>query len=88
MINITFGLVTKYGKQARKEDSRIRIQNKEELLHALKAKEMFAKISKQGAEAPEAGEYIRTYLGENQDYMLDYFMNIKDIVNVEELRFY
>ena len=74
--------------KARKEDSRIRIQNKEELLHALKDKEIFAKILEQGAEAPEVGEYIRTYLGENQVYILDYFMKIKDIVNLEELRFY
>ena len=49
---------------------------------------MFAKILKQGAEAPEVGEYIRTYLAENPDYILDYFMNIKDTVNMEELRFY
>ena len=74
--------------KARKEDSRIRIQNKEELLHALKDKETFAKILKQGAEAPEAGEDIRTYLAENQDYILDYFMKMKDNVNLEELRFY
>ena len=74
--------------KARKEDSRIRIQNKEELLHALRDKETFAKILEQGAEAPEVGEYIRTYLAENQDYILDYFMKIKDKVNMEELRFY
>jgi hypothetical protein len=58
------------------------------LLYALKDKETFAKILKQGAEAPEIGGYIRTYLGENQDYILDYFMRIKDRVNMEELRFY
>ena len=84
--------------KARKEDSRFRIRDKEELLYALKDKEellyalkdkeTFAKILKQGAEAPEIGGYIRTYLGENQDYILDYFMRIKDRVNMEELRFY
>jgi hypothetical protein len=74
--------------KARKEDSRIRIQNKEELLHALKDKETFAKILKQGVEAPEVGEYIRNYLAENHDYILDYFTKMKDNVNPEELRFY
>ena len=39
--------------KARKEDSRFRIRNKEELLYALKDKETFAKILKQGA--PEIG---------------------------------
>jgi hypothetical protein len=74
--------------KARKEDSKIMIQNKEELLHALRDKKTFAKILKQGAEAPEVGEYIRTYLAENQDYILDYFTKMKDNVNLEELRFY
>ena len=74
--------------KARKEDSRIRIRNKEELLHALTDKETLARILEQGAEACEVGEYIRTYLAENADYILDYFMNIKHTVNMEELRFY
>ena len=74
--------------KARKEDSRFRIRDKEELLHALKDKETFAKMLKQGAEAPKVGEYIRTYLTENQDYILDYFTQMKDNVNLEELRFY
>ena len=74
--------------KARKEDSRIRIRNKEELLHALTDKETLVRILEQGAEACEVGEYIRTYLAENADYILDYFMNIKHTVNMEELRFY
>ena len=74
--------------KARKEGSRIRVRDKEELLYVLKDKEMFAKILKQGAEAPEVGEYIRTYLVENRDNILDHFMKTKDIVNIEELRFY
>ena len=46
------------------------------------------KILEQGTETPEVSEYIRTYLAENHDYILDYFMKIKDLVRVEELRFY
>jgi hypothetical protein len=74
--------------KARKEDSRIRVRNKEELFHALTDKEKFTKILEQGSEALEVGEYIRTYLAENQDYILDYFMRMKDRVNMEEFRFY
>jgi hypothetical protein len=74
--------------KARKDDSRIRIKNKQELLHALTDKETFDKILKQGAEAHEVSEDIKNYLRENQAYILDYFMRIKDQVNAEELRFY
>ena len=74
--------------KARKEDSRIRVRNKEELRLALTDKKSLARILEQGTEAGEVGEYIRTYLAENHDYILDYFMNLRDKVNMEELRFY
>jgi hypothetical protein len=74
--------------KSRKVDSMIRIKNKEELLHILTDKKTLAKILEQGSEAHEASEYLRTYLAENQDNILDYFMKIKDKVNMEELRFY
>ena len=74
--------------KARKEDSRIRVRNKEELLHALTDKKTLTKILEQGTEAPEVSEHIRTYLAENHDYVLDYFMKIKDKMNSEELWFY
>ena len=74
--------------KARKEDSRLRVRNKEELFHALTNKETLAKILEQGTEAYEVSEDIRIYLAENQDLILDYFMKIKDKVNMEELRFY
>jgi hypothetical protein len=74
--------------KARKEDSRIRVRNKEELFHALTNKETLSKILEQGTEAYEVSEDIRTYLAENQDLILEYFMKSKDKVNMEELRFY
>lgn len=74
--------------KARKEDSKIRIRNKEELLQALTDKETITKILEQGAEAPEVSEYVRTYLVENRDLVPNHFMNIKDKVNSEELRFF
>jgi hypothetical protein len=74
--------------KARKVDLEIRIKNKEELLHALTDKETFGKILDQGAEENETSGYIRTYLRENQTNILDYIMKIKDLVKLEELRFY
>jgi hypothetical protein len=74
--------------KAWKDDSEIRIKNKEELLYALTDKKTLTKILEQGTEAPEVSEHIRTYLAENHDYVLDYFMKIKDKMNSEELRFY
>jgi hypothetical protein len=74
--------------KARKDDSEIRIKNKEELLHALTDIETLGKILEQGAEAQEVSEYIKRYLRENLTYIIDYFMRIKDLVNAEDLRCY
>lgn len=74
--------------KARKEDSRIRIRNKEDLFQALADKETLAKILEQGTEAREVSEDIRIYLTENRNDILEYCMKIKDKVNLKELRFY
>jgi hypothetical protein len=65
----------------KKDDSEIRIKNKVKLLHALTDKGTFSKILEQGAEAHEVGKDIKGYLRENQTYILDYFMRIKDLVS-------
>ena len=36
----------------------------------------------------ELSEFIKDYLRENRDYILGYFMRIKDLVTAEELSFY
>ena len=74
--------------KARKEDSMIRIRNKKDLFHALRDKETLTKILEQGSEASEVDEYLRTYLAEKRDEILNYFMKIRDKVNLAELRFY
>jgi hypothetical protein len=74
--------------KARKDDSEIRIKNKEELFQALTDKDTFGKLLEQGAEAHEVIEHIKDYLRENQTYIFDHFMGIKDLVNAEDLRFY
>lgn len=48
---------------------------------------MLTKVIEQASEA-EASEDIRTYLAENRDNILDYFMKLKDKIDIEALRFY
>jgi hypothetical protein len=55
---------------AEKEDSRIRVRNKEELRNTLTDKDMLTKILEQASET-EASEDIGTYLVENRDNILD-----------------
>jgi hypothetical protein len=74
--------------KAKKEDSKIRIKNREELLHALTDKNTFVKILDQGNEALEESEDLRKYTIDNKDYVVKYFMSLKDHVNTEGLRFY
>jgi hypothetical protein len=74
--------------KAGKEDSKIRVRNKEELLHALTDKGTFTKILEQGSEALEVSDDISTCLAENRNEILNYFMKLKDEVNTDELRFY
>ncbi|MGC2383302.1 MAG: hypothetical protein WA631_09380 [Nitrososphaeraceae archaeon] len=74
--------------KARKEDAMIRIKSKEDLLHALTETETFGKILEQGEEALQESEYLRKYSGQDKDNTINYFMKIKDKVDLEELRFY
>jgi hypothetical protein len=74
--------------KARKEDSMIRIKNKEELLHALTDKDTFVKILDQGIEALEESEDLRKYAIDDKNCILKYFMRLKDHVNTEGLKFY
>jgi ABC-type uncharacterized transport system substrate-binding protein len=74
--------------KARKEDSKIRIKNKEELLHTLTDKDTFVKILDQGNEVLEENEDLRKYAIDDKDYVVKYFMSLKDHVSREGLRFY
>jgi hypothetical protein len=74
--------------KARKDDSRIQLKNKEELLYALTDREALYKILDQGEEAFQESECLRGYSEEDKDYTVKYFMRIRDKANPEELRFY
>jgi hypothetical protein len=87
LANMAFAVEIALAK-ARKEDAMIRIKSKEDLLHALTETETFGKILEQGEEALQESEYLRKYSGQDKDNTINYFMKIKDKVDLEELRFY
>jgi hypothetical protein len=73
---------------AEKEDSRIRVRNKEELFIALTNKDTLTKILEQGSRGSGVSEDTRTYLAKNRYDVLKHFMKLKDKIDIQELRFY
>jgi hypothetical protein len=75
--------------KARKNDSEIQIKDKQDLLHALTDRDTFSKMLAQADDILKSTDYHKQIsLGQNIDFITDYFMRIKDNVNLEELRFY
>jgi hypothetical protein len=75
--------------KARKSDSEIQIKDKQDLVHALTDRNTFTKILQQADDTLKSTEYLREIIsGQDNDYIADYFMGIKDKVCLEELRFY
>jgi hypothetical protein len=80
---------------ARKESSTIQIKNKQDLYHALTNREMLDMILEQGLDYvlsdketfDDESRFDQLQRG-NRDKIVDYFMNIKDKIKLEELRFY
>ena len=81
---------------ARKDTSAyLRIKNKEDLYQALTNREMFDMMLKQGLDYVLSDKETFNDLSrfdqlqkDNMDKIVDYFMNIKDKIKLEELRFY
>ena len=80
---------------ARKDTSAIKIKNKQDLYRALTNREMFDMILEQGLDYilsdkdtfDEASKFEKLQKG-NRDKIIDYFMNLKDKIKLEGLRFY
>ncbi len=80
---------------ARKDSSAVQIKNKQYLYQALTNREMFDMVLEQGLDYVSNDketfddvsrfEKLQKY---NRDKIVDYFTNIKDKLNMEELRFY
>ncbi len=74
---------------ARKDTSSVQIKNKQDLYQALTNPERLGMILKQGLEYVLSDkETFEKLQQDNRSKIEDYFMNIKDKIKLEELRFY
>jgi hypothetical protein len=80
---------------ARKDTSTIRIKKKQDLYRALTDREMLDMVLKQGLdhvlsdkETFDDTSRFEELQEDNRVKIVDYFMNIKDKIKLEELRFY
>ena len=80
---------------ARRDTSAIQIKNKQDLYHALTNREMFNMILEQGRdyvlsdkETFHDKSVFNQLQKDNRNKLVDYFMNIRDKIRLEELRFY
>ena len=75
--------------KARKDDWEIQIKDKQALLYALTDKDVFTKILEQVDDILHGTEYIREIsAGTGNKYIVDYFIRIKESIDLYELRFY
>ena len=80
---------------ARKDTSAIQIKNKQDLYQVLTNREMLDMVLEQGLdyilsdkETFNDTSKFEQLRKDNRDKIVDYFMNIKDKIKLEELRFY
>ena len=80
---------------ARKDTSTVQIKSKQDLYQALTSPEMFDMILEQGfdyvlsdKETFDDTSKFNQLKKDNRDKIVDYFMNIRDKIKLEELRFY
>jgi hypothetical protein len=74
---------------ARKGDSEIQIKDKQDLLHVPKDRNTLVKRLQQADDVLKSTEYpSEISTGQIADYIVDYFMRIRDKIALEELRFY
>ena len=80
---------------ARKDTSAVQVKNKHDLYQALTNRETFTSILEQGLdyvlsdkESFDDTSRFEQLQKDNGGEVMDYFMNIKDEIKLEELRFY
>jgi hypothetical protein len=74
--------------KARKNDSEIKIKDKQDLLNALTDRDTFAKILQQADDTLNSIEYRDITAGQDNNDIVDYFMKLKNYPDLNELRFY
>lgn len=74
---------------ARRDDSKIQIKDKQNLLNALTDRDTFIKILQQADDTLKSTEYLKEISADHDaEYIVDYFIRIRDKIALEELRFY
>ena len=80
---------------ARKDTSAVQINNKQDLYQVLTNREMFDMVLEQGHDYILSDKKtfndtsrFNQLQKDNRNKIVDYFMNIKDKIKLEELRFY
>lgn len=75
--------------KARKEDSMFQIRDKKDLLNALTNRNILTKILQQADDILKSTEFLKEVAdGQDNNCMADYFMSIKDKIDLDELRLY
>jgi len=74
--------------KARYNDSKIQLKSKGDLYNVLTERKTFIKILEQGEEKLQEIEDLRKYACQDKEYTVEYFMKLKDQINLEEMRFY
>ena len=93
MANVAFAVEVALAV-VRKDSSAVQVKNKEDLYRALTNREMLYMILEQGYDyvldkrTSDDTSRFKQLQKDNRDKIIDYFMNIKDKVKLEELRFY
>jgi hypothetical protein len=74
--------------KARKDDSKIQIRDKQDLLYVPTDRDTFARTLQQADDSLNRTDYQDITAGQDNNDIVDYFMGIKDLLNGNELRFY
>lgn len=73
--------------KARKDDSKIQIRDKQDLLHTLTDRDTFVKILEQADDSLNNTENQDVTTGQDNNNIVDYFMKLKNYLDLNELRF-
>ena len=74
--------------KARYNDSKTQLKSKGDLYNVLTERKTFIKILEQGEEKLQEIEDLRKYACQDKEYTVEYFMKLKDQINLDEMRFY
>ncbi len=82
-------LLKLHWQKQEKSDSEIQIKDKQDFFHVLTDRNVFTKILQQADDTFYGTEFLREIsAGNHNNYIIDYFMRIKEHIDLNGLRFY